>query len=109
MRFPTPSHRVQCARYFAVTAGSLDWSTRVLLAAAEAADAVVSPFFRDAVACAIADKCGDAVAELRTVSALNVAVRDAISAAGLEHSVSDQAAYKLVWRLVFDMWGGPVR
>jgi hypothetical protein len=104
-----PARRVAQARALAATASQLDWTTRVLLAAAEAADATVAPAVRAQVACAIADKAGDAFGDLATVRAAHHAVVDALASAGVADHVPGPAVTRLVWRLVFDLWGGPDR
>lgn len=108
--FPnSPSERVELARRAVLTVGNLDWPTRVLLAAAEAADAVIRPAYRDTVACVVADKCSDAIVELSTVRSLDTAIRDAIASAGLDDVIPSHSVHRLVWRVVFDLWGGPVK
>jgi hypothetical protein len=101
--------RVQRARRASVAASSLDWETRVLLAAAEAADSCVAPQIRAAVACAIADKAASELRDAHTVRAARLAVVQAISAGALAPVVPAGAITRLTWRMVFDLWGGPNR
>jgi hypothetical protein len=101
--------RVAQARRKAVSAPHLEWSERVLLAAAEAAEFCVAPAVQAEVACAIADKAGIALRELETLRGVRVAITDAVASAGLDDRVPAHVVTRLVWRLVFDLWGGPDR
>lgn len=101
--------RVERARRRAASASHLEWSERVLLAAAEAADACVAPAVRAEVACAVADKAGVAFRELETLRGVRVILTDAIASAGLTDRVPAHVVTRLAWRLVFDLWGGPDR
>lgn len=101
--------RVEHARRQAVSATHLEWSERVLLAAAEAADSCVAPAARAEVACVIADKAGVALRELATLRGVRFVITDALASAGLADRVPAHVAARLAWRLVFDLWGGPDR
>ncbi len=101
--------RVEHARRQAVSAPHLEWSERVLLAAAEAADSCVAPAVRAEVACVIADKAGVALRELETLRGVRFVITDALASAGLADRVPAHVVTRLVWRLVFDLWGGPDR
>ncbi|MCD9625257.1 hypothetical protein [Rhabdothermincola salaria] len=105
----TPTDRVRRARELAVSAATLDVQTRLLLAAAEAADATVTTELRARVACAIADKAQHDIAAASSVREMHTAVCDALASDDLAGIVPGGAVVRLVWRLVFDLWGGPER
>lgn len=101
--------RVERARRRAATVSHLEWDERVLLAAAEAAEACVPAAVRAELSCVIADKVGIALHDAQTVGALGLAVADAMASSGLAPQVPAHTISRLTWRLVFDLWGGPDR
>lgn len=101
--------RVNRALRRAVTAPRLEWEERVLLAAAEAAQACVAPALRPLVACAVADKAADVLRTAESVGSVRIAVAEALASVGLVAQVPEHVAGRLAWRLVFDLWGGPDR
>lgn len=103
-----PTARIRRARNRAGTAARLTWTERVLLAAAEAADATVAPRLRSEVACAVADKAAIALHEAQTVRALRLALIEALASSGVE-ALPGGSLHRFTWRLVFDLWGGPDR
>ena len=103
--------RVERARRRATTVSHLEWDERVLLAAAEAAEACVPAVVRVQLSCVIADKAGVALHDAQTVGALglDVAEAEAVASSGLGPQVPAHTISRLTWRLVLDLWGGPDR